>query len=204
MIRGWRWNWTWPRRVDRAEVSLDTQVGEVIAEVRDTALGKVTLRELCTHTSGLPRTAWTPALFPRLVLLGWIGSGSGQWSYHRTGSLDGCPPTPAQPWPTPVLQPRCRRARAGAGPSRRMRLFLSPAAVTRGVRALEAEQAVVAVADAEDGRAYTAQLSPAGRARLDDLAVGQIAGPAPRLERSRHPRPDLGPRTSPVHRARRA
>lgn len=59
--------------LDRGEVTLDTEVGTVIAEVRDTPLGAVTLQELCTHTSGLPRLALTVTTVPRLVLFGVFG-----------------------------------------------------------------------------------------------------------------------------------
>lgn len=59
--------------VDRGEVSLDTQVGEVIEELRSAPAAEVTLRELCTHTSGLPRLALTWAMLPRLLLYGVIG-----------------------------------------------------------------------------------------------------------------------------------
>lgn len=61
-----------------------------------------------------------------------------------------------------------------AGPQRpsdlASHLGLSPAAITRRVRALEAERAVVAVADEGDGRAYTVELTSDGLARLEDFA----------------------------------
>ncbi|MBG6179786.1 serine hydrolase domain-containing protein [Arthrobacter sp. CAN_A1] len=40
--------------VDRGEVTLETQLGEIL-ELRDAPVAKVTLRQLATHTSGLPR-----------------------------------------------------------------------------------------------------------------------------------------------------
>jgi CubicO group peptidase (beta-lactamase class C family) len=40
------------------DLELETRVGEVLGEVRATALGRMNLRHLLTHTSGLP--AWAP------------------------------------------------------------------------------------------------------------------------------------------------
>ena len=59
--------------VDRGEVTLDTQVGEVVGELRSAPLATVTLRELCTHSSGLPRLAMTSTMVPRLALYGVLG-----------------------------------------------------------------------------------------------------------------------------------
>ena len=55
------------------EVTLETEVGEVIAEAHGTPLGGVTLRQLCTHTSGLPRLALTPTMLSRLLPYGVFG-----------------------------------------------------------------------------------------------------------------------------------
>ena len=68
--------------LDRGEVTLDTEVGEVVAEVRDTPLGGVALEALCTHTSGLPRLALTVKTAPRLLLLGGVGVNP----YRRTST----------------------------------------------------------------------------------------------------------------------
>jgi CubicO group peptidase (beta-lactamase class C family) len=58
--------------VDRGELSLDTTVDAIFPCV-GTAFGSVTARELCTHTSGLPRVAGGPRMRVRAlagVLLG--------------------------------------------------------------------------------------------------------------------------------------
>jgi CubicO group peptidase (beta-lactamase class C family) len=41
--------------VNRGEVSLETTIGDLLLDVAGTAFGSITFRELCTHTSGLPR-----------------------------------------------------------------------------------------------------------------------------------------------------
>jgi CubicO group peptidase (beta-lactamase class C family) len=41
--------------IDRGEVSLDTEVAALLPSNTRTGFGSITLRELCTHTSGLPR-----------------------------------------------------------------------------------------------------------------------------------------------------
>jgi CubicO group peptidase (beta-lactamase class C family) len=41
--------------IDRGEVSLDTTIGDLLPGDAETAFGSISLRELCTHTSGLPR-----------------------------------------------------------------------------------------------------------------------------------------------------
>jgi CubicO group peptidase (beta-lactamase class C family) len=41
--------------VDRGEVSLDTTIGALLSGSAGTRFGSISLRELCTHTSGLPR-----------------------------------------------------------------------------------------------------------------------------------------------------
>ncbi len=59
--------------IDRREVSLETTVGDVVPEAAGTAFGSITLRELCTHTSGLPRMPEGPlAVFRgfRFLVLG--------------------------------------------------------------------------------------------------------------------------------------
>ncbi|MDN5764806.1 MAG: beta-lactamase family protein [Humibacillus sp.] len=56
--------------VDRGEVTLGTQVGQFVVEARGTPLEEVTLQELCTHTSGLPRLALTLTTASRQMLYG--------------------------------------------------------------------------------------------------------------------------------------
>lgn len=60
--------------VSRGEVMLDSTVGGLLPDTAGSPLGSVTLRELCTHTSGLPglpRTIGTPA---RVLCSGWFGT----------------------------------------------------------------------------------------------------------------------------------
>jgi CubicO group peptidase (beta-lactamase class C family) len=57
---------------DRREVSLETRVAEICPSLADKAIGDVTILELATHTSGLPRMPYDPLaglrLLPALVL----------------------------------------------------------------------------------------------------------------------------------------
>jgi CubicO group peptidase (beta-lactamase class C family) len=46
--------------VERGEITLDTEVGEVIGTSAGTDFGSITVKELCTQTSGLPRVARGP------------------------------------------------------------------------------------------------------------------------------------------------
>jgi len=60
--------------VTRGEVTLDSTVGVLLPDTAGSPLGSVTVRELCTHTSGLPglpRTVSTPA---RVVCSGVFGT----------------------------------------------------------------------------------------------------------------------------------
>lgn len=60
--------------VSRGEVMLDSTVGGLLPDTAGSPLGSVTLRELCTHTSGLPglpRTVGTPA---RVLCSGLFGT----------------------------------------------------------------------------------------------------------------------------------
>ena len=41
--------------IDRGEVSLDSTIGDLLPGHEGTQLGSISLKELCTHTSGLPR-----------------------------------------------------------------------------------------------------------------------------------------------------
>jgi CubicO group peptidase (beta-lactamase class C family) len=45
--------------VDRGAMSLETNVAAIAPRCEGTAFGTVTLNELCTHTSGLPRVGWS-------------------------------------------------------------------------------------------------------------------------------------------------
>ncbi|MGH9018774.1 MAG: serine hydrolase domain-containing protein [Acidimicrobiales bacterium] len=59
--------------VDRGEVSLDTTIGAVLPGVHGTEFGSISFRELCTHTSGLPRLPRDLSTFvraQRFLLLG--------------------------------------------------------------------------------------------------------------------------------------
>lgn len=58
--------------VDRGEVTLETRISDVLPETDSTELGNIMLRELCTHTSGLPRLALTWTLIPRILLDGFL------------------------------------------------------------------------------------------------------------------------------------
>jgi CubicO group peptidase (beta-lactamase class C family) len=46
--------------VERGEITLDTEVGAVIPTSAGTDFGSITVKELCTQTSGLPRVALGP------------------------------------------------------------------------------------------------------------------------------------------------
>lgn len=60
--------------VERGELSLDTRLEDVLPQLADAAAGQATLREVCTHTSGLPRLA--PGLQMMLggILFGLLGT----------------------------------------------------------------------------------------------------------------------------------
>lgn len=58
----------------RDEVSLDSTIGELLPDTAASPVGSVTLRQLCTHTSGLPglpRSLGTPL---RILCSGWFGT----------------------------------------------------------------------------------------------------------------------------------
>lgn len=59
--------------IERGEASLDTEVGALLPEVVDHPVGSVTLRELATHTSGLPRLPRSPEMAARLLAAGVLG-----------------------------------------------------------------------------------------------------------------------------------
>ena len=46
--------------VDRGETLLATNVSDISPRYEGTTFGTVTMKELCTHTSGLPRVGWSP------------------------------------------------------------------------------------------------------------------------------------------------
>jgi CubicO group peptidase (beta-lactamase class C family) len=59
--------------IDRGEVSLATTVKNIHPELTGTEVADVTLLELCTHTSGLPRLPLGPATFARGLLFALFG-----------------------------------------------------------------------------------------------------------------------------------
>jgi CubicO group peptidase (beta-lactamase class C family) len=59
--------------VSRGEASLDSTVGDLAAPLAGSPLAAVTLRELATHTSGLPRLAGTAPNALRLAAFGVLG-----------------------------------------------------------------------------------------------------------------------------------
>ncbi len=59
--------------IDRGEVSLDTTIGTLLPDSTKAAFASISLKELCTHTSGLPRLPQGPLTLlrvARFVLLG--------------------------------------------------------------------------------------------------------------------------------------
>ena len=50
--------------IERGELSMDSTAAELLPALARTKAGTVTVRELCTHTSGLPRLPWTRARRP--------------------------------------------------------------------------------------------------------------------------------------------
>jgi CubicO group peptidase (beta-lactamase class C family) len=56
--------------VERGEISLDTLVGDLVPAASTDPFGSITVRELCTHTSGLPRLARHPLAFLRTLRFG--------------------------------------------------------------------------------------------------------------------------------------
>lgn len=59
--------------VERGEVAMDSTVGDVVPGMVEKPLGSVTLRELCTHTSGLPRVPRGVLPMVRTLLFGLFG-----------------------------------------------------------------------------------------------------------------------------------
>jgi CubicO group peptidase (beta-lactamase class C family) len=55
--------------IDRAELTMSSTVGELLPTLAASAVAAVTVRELCTHTSGLPRLATNPRM--RMRVAGW-------------------------------------------------------------------------------------------------------------------------------------
>jgi len=60
--------------VRRGEVTLDATVGALLPDTAASPLGSVTLRELCTHTSGLPRMPRTVGSAARVAWCAWFGA----------------------------------------------------------------------------------------------------------------------------------
>jgi CubicO group peptidase (beta-lactamase class C family) len=59
--------------VRRGEVTLASTVGDLLGDTAGSPLGSVTLRELCTHTSGLPRQSRSPGTLVRAAGSAWFG-----------------------------------------------------------------------------------------------------------------------------------
>ncbi|MGH9045714.1 MAG: serine hydrolase domain-containing protein, partial [Acidimicrobiales bacterium] len=59
--------------IERDEIRLRTTVAEILPEAVGTALGSVTVTQLCTHTSGLPRLARSPATVWRGMRYAYVG-----------------------------------------------------------------------------------------------------------------------------------
>lgn len=59
--------------IERGELSMDTTVGTVIPGSAGSTFGSITARELCTHTSGLPRMARSPLVLVRTLLSALVG-----------------------------------------------------------------------------------------------------------------------------------
>ena len=57
----------------RGELSLDTPIAEVLPEYGATEFGTVTVRELCSHTSGLPRLGGGVPFLARAVPFALLG-----------------------------------------------------------------------------------------------------------------------------------
>ncbi len=60
--------------VRRGEVTLDSTLGALLPTTSESPIRSVTLRELCTHTSGLPRLPRTPGVMVRAVCSSWFGT----------------------------------------------------------------------------------------------------------------------------------
>ena len=53
--------------IDRGEASLDTTLAALLPETAGRRCGSLTMRELCTHTSGLPRLPRSPITLARVI-----------------------------------------------------------------------------------------------------------------------------------------
>lgn len=60
--------------VRRGEVSLRSTVADVSPDTTVNPVGSVTLQELCTHTSGLPRLPRTSGMAARAIRSAWLGT----------------------------------------------------------------------------------------------------------------------------------
>jgi CubicO group peptidase (beta-lactamase class C family) len=60
--------------IDRGEVSLDTTICDVVPGDAGTQFGSISLRELCTHTSGLPRMPRGASAFLRAARFQLLGT----------------------------------------------------------------------------------------------------------------------------------
>jgi CubicO group peptidase (beta-lactamase class C family) len=59
--------------VERAELTMDTTVGESLSNLTDSPVATVSVRELCTHTSGLPRLPRDPHTLIRGIQFAMLG-----------------------------------------------------------------------------------------------------------------------------------
>jgi CubicO group peptidase (beta-lactamase class C family) len=59
--------------IERGEVSLNTTIGDVVRADAGTRFGSISLKELCTHTSGLPRMPRGPSALVRALRFQLLG-----------------------------------------------------------------------------------------------------------------------------------
>lgn len=109
--------------IERTELTLTSTVGQLVPSLAGSAVATVTMQELCTHTSGLPRAASQPAhgctrrpvRHPRpRSLQGHYGVPSG--SHHRQ-------PEPSAAGTANLFESRCGTAGPDSGRTRRRRLW---------------------------------------------------------------------------------
>jgi CubicO group peptidase (beta-lactamase class C family) len=60
--------------IERGELALDTELGAILSEHQGSPFGSITMRELCTHRSGLPNVASTFRCWLRAWLYGLFGT----------------------------------------------------------------------------------------------------------------------------------
>lgn len=59
--------------IERAELTMDSTVAELLSSLAGSAAATVTVQELCTHTSGLPRLPRNPGMVVRAALFAFLG-----------------------------------------------------------------------------------------------------------------------------------